>query len=256
MRVSPDRTPRGARLVLLAFLPLLLAAGPDPAGKCEQGTATYEAGDYEEALRIYTDALVDAPDLPELRFNIGAAKYKLDRYDEAMEDFRSVLTSGNTALIAQARYNIGNSLYRKGEQAKVQGNVQEVLKNYEAAVESYIEALKLDPDDVEAKRNIEIIRRRIKEMLERQQQEQQQQDQQREESDQPQPNQAGNSEKTTPTPQTPREPEPEPPPEPEGTPRYLTPEEAEQLLDSLDREQREELWESRQRRPPQVEADW
>lgn len=268
MKLKPRLAKYTRRLIGLGVLPLLIAAGPGPAERNQKGIAAYESGDYEEALRIYTDTLVDVPESPELHFNIGAANFKLEHYDQAMEEFRSVLASGQKELIAKAHYNIGNCLYRQAEQAMTQGSGEEVIRKYEAAVQSYIEALKIDPDDVQAKRNIELIRRKIKEMLDRQQQQQPQpqdqeqtQDQQQQQTGTPQEeqeDQQSNAGQATPTPQEPSESESQQSPPGQPTPVYMTPDEAERLLESLDEEKREEMQEQmrRIRERAGVEADW
>jgi Ca-activated chloride channel family protein len=258
----------GRRLLAALAIPLLLAAGPDPSKLNEKAMAAYEAGEYDEALQSFTDALVDAPESPELHFNIGTAEYQLEHYDEALDQFRSVLPSGKKDLIASAHYNMGNCLYRQAEKDILQGRGEEVIQKYESAVKSYIEALKINPDDVQAKYNIEFIRRKIKEMLDQQaaqqqqqqQQEQQQENQQGDESQQDQSDQEKqdtSAAQGTPTPQTSDQSEAQPP-ENQPTPFYMTPEEAERLLESLDEEKREEMEEQmrRLRQGAGVEADW
>jgi tetratricopeptide (TPR) repeat protein len=84
-------------------------------------------------------------------------------WSEAEQAFASVALSGDPDLREAALYNLGNCAYR-------QGRLQE-------AVELYRAALEIDPDDEDAKFNLEFVRdeiRRRHEEAQKRQQEQQQ----------------------------------------------------------------------------------
>ncbi len=136
----------------------------------QEAIEAYEAEDYETALQTFTDASIDHPDDPLLEYNMGNAYYKTRRFQEAEASYLRVLArSTDDTLRQQAWYNLGNTAFRQGKLDK--------------AVEYFQEALKLDPNDMDAKRNLEITRREIQRRLDaaRQQQQQQQQEQQQQE---------------------------------------------------------------------------
>ncbi len=151
-----------AALVLLAW-PFSAQAGILRDSRIEEGIEAYEAEDYETALQRFTDASIEHPNDPLLDYNMGNAYYKTRRFDEAEAAYQRVIARTNDpGLKEKAWYNLGNTAFRQGK--------------LEKAVEYYEEALKIDPNDQDAKRNLEITRREIQRRLEaaRKQQEQQQ----------------------------------------------------------------------------------
>lgn len=120
-------------------------------GKITEGNKLYEKGDYDEALKKYTDAQIDRPESPELYYNIANILYKQRKYSETEQMLEKAIPQSDTALEAKIYYNIGNSKYR-------QGQLRESLDYYKKALE-------LNPDDEDAKYNIEFVERMIKEMM-------------------------------------------------------------------------------------------
>ncbi len=167
-------------------------AEPEPAGddQPDSGEArhigdpygAYTANAYEQSLQGFVDQQVERPEDPALALNIASVHYQMKNYEEAETGFRTVALSGEQDLRQQAIYSLGNCAYRRGE-------LQE-------AVELYKSALDLDPDDEDAKFNLEFvrdeIRRRHEEAQKRKEEQEQcengeqQQQQQQQQGDQPQ----------------------------------------------------------------------
>ncbi len=131
----------------------------------------YEAGLYEQAMSGFVDLQVERPDDPAVALNLGSVHYQMRNYEEADRAFFGASLSTDESLREQALYNLGNSAFKQGR--------------LEEAVELYKAALEIDPDDEDAKFNLEFvrdeIRRRHEEAQKRQEeQQQQQQDQQQE----------------------------------------------------------------------------
>ena len=130
----------------------------------ENGAEAYEAGAYDEALSRFIELQVERPQDPALMMNIGSTYYRKGDLEAAKRGFgAAAATSAEDAMRAQAVYNLGNVAYRE--------------ERLEEAVELYKSALEIDPDDMDAKFNLEFVRNEI-----RRQQEQQQGDQQDQES--------------------------------------------------------------------------
>jgi hypothetical protein len=53
-----------------------------------------------------------------LQFDSGAAAYKLEDYNKALESFSQALLSPDTGLQGKSHYNLGNTLYQRGEAQK------------------------------------------------------------------------------------------------------------------------------------------
>lgn len=161
---------RGFSAVFLISLFYLSAVGwiwQDPvAKKNNEGVKLYNEDKAEEALSKWRDAQIDDPDKKELHYNIGSALYKQEKYEDAFKEYEKSLSSKDTALHAKTYYNMGNSSYRMGRLPE--------------AIEYYKKTLEIDPDDEDAKYNIEFIRKKMKENQQKQELQQDQQEKQRE----------------------------------------------------------------------------
>lgn len=157
-------------ILIYALCAFNLAFIPAVAGKVKQGNALYEKENYDEALKKYTDAQIDKPESPELFFNIADVLYKQRKYNEAEQMFEKAIPQSEPALESKIYYNIGNCKYK-------QGNLRE-------SIDYYKKALELNPQDEDAKYNIEFVEKKIKEMMsqskERQEKQQQKQQEQKE----------------------------------------------------------------------------
>ena len=77
---------RGKRAALLAVFILsagLAYAKDDAASLTAKANRLYKEGKYDQALSLYSRALIVSPDSVRLNFNIGAANYKKGDYEKA-----------------------------------------------------------------------------------------------------------------------------------------------------------------------------
>lgn len=146
--------------------------------KVAQGNQLYTEEKYDEANNKYQDALLENPNSTAIQFNVGDVLYKKKDYEKSMESYYKALDSDDPLFQAQAYYNIGNSLYKHGKLPD--------------SIIAYEQALKLNPDDQDAKYNLEFVRNQLKENADKNQQNQEQQQQQQQ---QPQNDQDQNKEK-------------------------------------------------------------
>jgi len=168
-------------LIILAFssAALLLAACSPSAEKLNsQGNEAFAEQEYLVALHEYQSAQVESPELAEPYYNAANALYREGAYVEALEQMQLALQYlEDESLAERSIYNLGNTFY----------NTQEL----EPAVDSYIRALMLDPDDQDAKYNLELAlqqQQQEQEQEQEQQQEQENQDQEQSESGEDQQN--------------------------------------------------------------------
>lgn len=140
--------------------------------KIVEGNKLFDEERYDEAMNKYRDAQVHDPESPIINFNMAAANYKKNKYEDALKELDESLKSDDALAQSQAYYNMGNALYRMGKLPE--------------SIMSYQQALKLNPDDEDAKYNIEFVRRQLKDQSEKQQQDQQQQQQQQDQQQQQQ----------------------------------------------------------------------
>jgi Ca-activated chloride channel family protein len=187
---------RRVTAMALAFLLVGLAtsarAAPDPA---VEGYRLYAEGQYDHAAERWREALIDEPDSPLLRYNLGTALFRDSKFDEAAEAFGHVAASADPQWKEKAAYNWGNSLYRVGQNAET-AQPESAVKNWEQALEAYRLAMAADPADKDPKLGYEFVSGRLralrdklekeKEQQKEQQKEQKQQDQQQPQQQQPQ----------------------------------------------------------------------
>jgi tetratricopeptide (TPR) repeat protein len=112
------------------------------------GTAKLEAGDSEQALKLYDEAQRELGDKPELHFDRGNALYRMGKYKEAREAYAKAMDGPDGALKARDYYNMGNALAHMDEPQE--------------ASRAFRRSLALDPSDEAARYNLEVMLRRIK----------------------------------------------------------------------------------------------
>jgi Ca-activated chloride channel family protein len=164
---------------LLYLIPVLLMAavaltgcGSSAESLNNQGNEAFVEQDYEGALTAYLQAEEDAPEVAEPHYNAANAHYRLEDLEQAQLKIEEALVGEERQenLDQNSYYNLGNVFF-KGEQ-------------YEAAIEAYKEALRLNPDDVQAKQNLELALRQLQQQQQEQQNQEQQDQQDQEQQDQ------------------------------------------------------------------------
>ena len=162
--------------VLLALL-IGVVARPAQASAASAASA-YAHHDFAAAAKEYAAAAQRTPREPVLRYDAGTAEYRDGEYAQAAKDFEASLAgkqSADAARLAQqqsAYYNLGNTLYRSGQQTE-QHDPARTIQSWTQAVKSYDAALQLRGDDADSKFNRDFVQRRL-EALQRQQSQQQQ----------------------------------------------------------------------------------
>jgi tetratricopeptide (TPR) repeat protein len=169
--LSRYEKPAGGRPKWVTKLLDLLGTGGEPP---KQAAKAYADGDYDKALQKYAEAQLDHPESQALAYNMGNAQYRKKKYDDAIAAYKKALHGDDAGVAAASYYNMGNAHFRKGEFA-IQSGKQEGIEDYREAMAMYKKSLEIRPEDKNAKRNIEVVQARIKELLDRQKQDNQQQ---------------------------------------------------------------------------------
>jgi tetratricopeptide (TPR) repeat protein len=152
----------------LLLLMLFLASCSQSAEKLNNdGNEAFATQDFEGSLVAYQQAGIEAPELAEPHYNAANSHYRLEDFEQAQREIEQALLGEESQedLDQNSFYNLGNTFF-KAEQ-------------FEMAVEAYKEALRLNPDDLEAKQNLELALRQLKQQQqEKENKDQQNQDQQ------------------------------------------------------------------------------
>jgi hypothetical protein len=128
------------------------------------GINSYQQGKFEDAYKDFQDTLKSHPQSraeDELQFDSGTAAYKLKDYNKALESFSQALLTPDTGLQTKGHYNLGNTLYQRGEMQK---SDDKKLSDWTNALDHYEQTLKLDPQNKEAKDNYEYVKKKIDEL--------------------------------------------------------------------------------------------
>lgn len=168
--------------------------------KTEKGNQFFQEKKYDDALQEYRNAQVDAPESPYLHFDIGTALIKQKKYDEAITELQKVQLPNDPVTGSKAYYNIGAAQYRQAEAELAKNNLQGAVDKLQQSIDSNIQAMRFNPNDLDSKYNIEQARKKMKEILDeiKKQQEKQQnqkQDKQQQQNQQEQQKQQGEQNK-------------------------------------------------------------
>lgn len=130
-----------------------------------EGNKLYEQGNFNEAINQYDQALVEAPQALEPKFNKANSYYRLDDLNNAMNLYREVAAeSKDMTLVARAKYNLGNTYFQQGSKQK-DSNLQKAIEDMKTAIGSWRSVLDIEPENVKAAKNIEVARLTIKDLL-------------------------------------------------------------------------------------------
>ena len=214
-----------------------------------EGNRLYDEGHYAEAEIFYRKSQ-ETEEAPEVgRFNLGAATYQQERYEEAAKTWASVAERADLSAEdrADAWYNSGNALFEE--------------EQFDKALEAYKQALRQNSSHDDARHNLAMSRRALQEQQEQEKQDQEQDqnedqekndDQQDQQGDQEKEQQDQDGEKQNEKEQgeqeqdqqqgdgEPSQEQPDNQPQPNGEPeeRSLSPEELERILDALEQDER------------------
>jgi len=154
-------------LVLVFTLISFVSVAQSTKKLVRQGNSQYEERNFSEAEVQYRKALTDNPNYYKGKFNLGDAMYEQENYEESGKIFNELAERQlDPEQKSGVYYNMGNSLMSE--------------QKYQEAIEAYKNSLRLNPNDVEAKYNLEYARKKLQD----QQQQQQNQDQDKDKQDQ------------------------------------------------------------------------
>ncbi|MCA0238366.1 MAG: tetratricopeptide repeat protein [Bacteroidetes bacterium] len=160
-------------IVVLLLCCLQVAFSQSAHNRLQSGDAHYDKKEYGKAEAAYKSAAGGYA----ASYNAGNAAYQQGKYEEAAELFRIAVNAGaDAAAKSAAWYNMGNAFLQAGK--------------YSEAVKAYESSLRQQPNRPDAKKNLQIAKRK-------------------------------QQQKEDPPPPPPQKPPPPPPPTPRPQPNYL-----------------------------------
>jgi Ca-activated chloride channel family protein len=168
-------------IIAIALTALFLVSGCSPtAEKLNQdGNESFKEQAFDEAQLAYASAAEEDPELAEPYYNLANTLYRKGGFDQAIQFVQQALSLTMEEGLAQnGLYNLGHNTFN--------------MQDFGTAVEAYKQALLLNPDDQDAKYNLELA---LQQQQEQEQQEQEQnQDSESEEEQEQEQNQDSQSE--------------------------------------------------------------
>jgi Ca-activated chloride channel family protein len=131
------------KIALVALLCLSFQAIAQPVEEdIKKGNDFYRQQQYEPAATAYDAALIKDPANRIARFNRASVTYRMSKYSEAIKSFEDLARDGNAAdEKAKAFYNKGAILSSQ--------------KRLEESIDAYKDALRQNPNDKEARENLQ-----------------------------------------------------------------------------------------------------
>ena len=153
--------------VMLAIISgMMLSAGAQTAAHPEQlfrdGMKKFRAENYQEGVDALTAALENLPgenppfDPALAHYNIGVGNFRLSKPDEAAAAFQEALKTSDIRLQTKAYFNLGNAQYQSAQNKLNEGDVAAGFQQFQAAATNYMQSLRLDATDRDAKVNYEL----------------------------------------------------------------------------------------------------
>ncbi|HUV06453.1 MAG TPA: tetratricopeptide repeat protein, partial [Spirochaetia bacterium] len=131
----------------------------------DEGNAALLAGLLPEAVSYYERARQASPRSPVPLFNLGIALYKQNNLPAALTAFQSI-EDPQGELAALTHFNQGNVLARLARDAE-EADPEAALGLYNQSIAAYKRSLSLEPENIDAAFNIEVVRYWVDELLSR-----------------------------------------------------------------------------------------
>ena len=126
-----------------------------------KGNNYYSMGQFDLAEKLYRDALKEDPQNTIAKHNLANALYRQKKYKDAEEVLDGIAKDSKENIVkSAAHYN--------------NGVIKTKQKDLEGSIEDYKDALRLNPDDREARENLQKALLELKQKQKQQQQDQQQ----------------------------------------------------------------------------------
>jgi tetratricopeptide (TPR) repeat protein len=126
------------------FVTFILITGctPNPAEMNNAANWYTQNRQLDSAINAYQVAQVNDPNNAIIYFNLATALEENGNIEQAIAALQQAITRGDTTIQAIANYNLGNLYFRQ--------------ERYDEAISAYQEALLLNPNDEQARFNLEL----------------------------------------------------------------------------------------------------
>lgn len=209
--VWKQKRQRMKKLIILIFLVSLFNSveAQKENNHIRKGNELYQQKKFDEAEIEYRKALEKNKDASKAQYNLSNALYRQKRYKEASSILDSLAAkTKDPKELSRLYHNLGNAMLED--------------KAYDKSIDAYKKALKQDPNAEDTRYNLSYALKKLQKQQQDQQQQQQKKQQQPKDNDQ----------------QKPKDQKPQQPKD-EQRKQQINRDEAEQMLDALNRNEKE-----------------
>ena len=158
-------------LTISALFIALIAFAQTVNGYIKEGNQFYKQSQFDLAEARYRQALQEDPTSREAMFNLSNALHQQKKYDQAIQLLDRLQASAkDSSTLSASAYN--------------QGVAHTKQKNLEESIEKYKQALRMDPEDQQARENLQKALRELKKQQSKSSQQQQKSSMDENEADQ------------------------------------------------------------------------
>ena len=129
-------------LILLIFIGPLVAQGQETNAAIRKGNLLYKKGDYPHSIPENRKAVELEPTNPVANYNFGNALFRNNNFDESIKAYNKSIESTKDDVYRERAY------YNKGVSYSQQKKLVESINAYKSA-------LKIDPNDEDARHNLQ-----------------------------------------------------------------------------------------------------
>jgi Ca-activated chloride channel family protein len=141
------------------------------------GNRNYKQKKFDESQADYQKSLSKSPDNPNTHYNLGNAEFRKNNFDEAVKSYDAGLERTQDKAMQQ------KELYNKGVALIKQQKLEE-------SIDAWKNALKLNPDDIETRENLEKALLEKKNKEKQKQKDEKQEPKKQDQKEQPKPQQS------------------------------------------------------------------
>ncbi|MGO9290152.1 MAG: VWA domain-containing protein [Polyangia bacterium] len=167
------------RVVVTLAIAAVTAVAQSANASPRDAERAYHAGKFKQSADEYGRALAHSPNDVKLQYNLGVAAYKSGEYAKAGDALGRSLHADRLDLQENAYYDLGNVLFRVGQET-VAKQPEQTTEKWKKSIASYESALKLNPKDQDAIYNRDLVKRKLAAL---EQQQQKQKDEQKKKED-------------------------------------------------------------------------
>jgi len=138
-----------AALLLFAVGPTGRVAMAGVPAEAREGASLFTDSAYQEAADAFRQATIAAPDDSRWRYDLGLSEALSQDFESALNNLSTTAASAPDNIAGPATYNAGN--------------VHFAMENYAEAANAYRQSLLSNPQDADAKHNLELALKRLAE---------------------------------------------------------------------------------------------